>query len=222
MKLQRTMADQVAGELHGAILRGEYAGGSALPIRDLAERFSTSPMPIRDALRQLEALGLVEILPHRGARVLELSFADLHATYEARAALESAAIELAAERITEDELAQANSFLQQHNAAVEAGQVDDARVAHRQFHFSLYTGAGSEWLVRGIEPAWQNAERYLFAAPDIDVNHDQSAVEHAEILAACSEHDSKRAAHAIRKHILGARDRIATQLQESQIFVKAR
>nr|WP_245792438.1 FCD domain-containing protein [Bowdeniella nasicola] len=119
-------------------------------------------------------------------------------------------------------MAQANSFLQQHNAAVEAGQVDDARVAHRKFHFSLYAGAGSEWLVRGIEPAWQNAERYLFAAPDIDVNHDQGAVEHAEILAACSEHDSKRAARAIREHILGARDRIATQLQESQIFVKAR
>src|SRR4051794_30652230 len=86
--LQRTMADRVTVEIHRLIIMGDIEPGSALPIRDLADRFGTSAMPVREALRRLGALGLVEIAPHRGARVAEVSIEDLEDTYRVRLLLE--------------------------------------------------------------------------------------------------------------------------------------
>lgn len=210
--LHKTLADQVATELHAAILQGEFPGGSALRIQDLADRYATSPMPVRDALRRLEGLGLVEILPRRGARVLEFSLADLLDTYTARAEIESLAVRLAAQQIDADAITRAAAALTEHNRAIEAGLVEDARQAHRQFHFTLYEAAGSEWLLRSIDPAWRNGERYRFAAPSGDVDHQVSASEHQQILDACAGHDPEAASDAMRRHILGAGIRISSLL----------
>ena len=84
----RTMAESVAAEIHRLILTGVYAPGEALRIQDLAERFQTSSMPVREALRQLSATGIVDVAPHRGARVARISVEDLDDTFAVRLALE--------------------------------------------------------------------------------------------------------------------------------------
>lgn len=210
--LPRTLADHVAAELHAAILSGEITAGSALRINDLAAKFGTSPMPVRDALRQLEGRGIVEIAPHKGARVLGLSLADLEDTFATRAAVESLAVGLAAPRITDADLAAAREALDRHVAALEEGHLELARLAHHDFHFALYRAAGSEWLLRAIEPAWRNAERYLFAAPKGDVDHAATLREHEELLDTCARGDADMAAAATRRHIESAGCRIATLL----------
>lgn len=210
--LPRTLADHVAAELHAAILSGEFSAGSALRINELAARFGTSPMPVRDALRQLEGRGIVEIAPHRGARVLDLSADDLADTFATRAEIESLAVRLATPKLTPDELADAAAALARHVDALGRGQVEEAREAHHGFHFALYRGAQSEWLLRAIEPAWRNSERYLFAAPEGDVDHAATQAEHEGILAACAQGDADAAAEATRRHIEGAGCRIRTLL----------
>lgn len=208
----RTLADFIATELHGAILRGEYPGGTALRINLLAERYETSHMPVRDALRILEGRGLVEIAPHRGARVLELSLDDLRDTFMARAVIESGAVRHAALAMTSSEADRAEKALAEHNEAMLAGDVEAARDAHRRFHFTVYEAANSQWLIRAVEPAWRNSERYLFAAPQGDVDHGATEKEHQAILAACRDHDPERGATAMYEHILRARDRISSLL----------
>ena len=74
--LQRTLSGHVAAELHRLILDGTLAAGSMLRIQEVAERFNTSSMPVREALRILDAMGLVEVIPHRGTRVAELTRAE--------------------------------------------------------------------------------------------------------------------------------------------------
>ena len=88
----RTLADRAFGALHDAIVAGTLAPGERLPIEELGEALGMSAMPIREALRRLDAAGLVENIPHRGARVTELAIADLAEVYEARLALEPLAV----------------------------------------------------------------------------------------------------------------------------------
>src|ERR1700760_4508855 len=94
----RTLAEKAFETLHQAIITGQLRPGTRLPIEELAEVLEMSPMPIREAVRRLDAAGLVENIPHRGARVTELSVTDLSEVYEARMALEVLAIRRSAER----------------------------------------------------------------------------------------------------------------------------
>lgn len=207
-RMQRTLADQLAVQLHQAILRGEYESGSWLRIRDIAEQYQTSAMPVREVLRRLDALGLVEVVPHRGARVAELSVADLEDTYQTRRALETALIGLAASRFTSAYADAAAEALTRHEQLIKSGDVDEARRAHTEFHFGIYRASGSRWLVRSLEPAWQNSERYRFTSPGDPRSSESSHEEHSEILAACVAKDEARAEAAIGRHLDGALERI--------------
>src|SRR5580704_4137435 len=107
----RTLAEKAFDTLHQAIITGRLRPGTRLPIEELAEVLEMSPMPIREAVRRLDAAGLVENIPHRGARVTELSVTDLAEVVEARLALEVLAIRRAAERITDARVAYARECL---------------------------------------------------------------------------------------------------------------
>lgn len=210
-RIERTLADRVAAELHRLILQGTYASGEALRIHDLARRFDTSSMPVREALRRLAALGLVDLVPHRGARVVELSRLDLEDTFRTRLALEPLAIAEAAKKFTDEQAARAATALHRHETLLSTGDVDGARTAHTEFHFLLYEASGSRWLLRAIEPVWQNTERYRFSSND-SRSVERSSREHANILEACRVHDSQRAKKAIREHLNGALDRMLAAL----------
>jgi DNA-binding GntR family transcriptional regulator len=99
-----TKADEIALVLEQAIMGGELSPGTVLRQEQLSEEFGVSRTPIREALRQLAALGLVSIAPNRGVRVRLLSRGELQQTYLVRTALESFAAELARERITAKDL----------------------------------------------------------------------------------------------------------------------
>lgn len=99
-----TKSDEIALVLEEAIVSGELAPGTVLRQEQLSEEFSVSRTPIREALRQLAALGLVEFVGKRGVQVRALSRSELHETFVVRAALEGFAAELASTRLTKAEL----------------------------------------------------------------------------------------------------------------------
>src|SRR5947209_20422967 len=107
----RTLAEKAYDTLHMAIVMGRLRPGARLPIEELAEYLQMSPMPIREAVRRLDAVGLVENVPHRGARVRELSVTDLAEVYEARLALEIPAIRRAAQRFVDGRIQHARDCL---------------------------------------------------------------------------------------------------------------
>src|ERR1700759_3819667 len=107
----RTLAEKAFDTLHTAIITGQLRPGTRFTIEELAELIEMSPMPIREAVRRLDAAGLVENIPHRGARVTELSVRDLSEAYEARLALEVLAVRRAAERFTAEQAAEARRSL---------------------------------------------------------------------------------------------------------------
>src|SRR5579862_4087974 len=131
----RTLADRAFSALHDAIVAGHLAPGERLPIEELGEALGMSAMPIREALRRLDAVGLVENIPHRGARVTELSIGDLAEVYEARLALEPLAVSRAAERFTDEHAAVATQRLAVLDALPDDNSTETWS-AHTAFHFA--------------------------------------------------------------------------------------
>jgi DNA-binding GntR family transcriptional regulator len=218
----RTLAEKAFSELHDAIVRGEVAPGERLRIEDLAELLEMSPMPIREALRRLDSAGLVEHVPHRGARVAELSLPDLREVYEARLALEPLAVTHGAERFTSDDARAARESLERHVRAYRRNDVREAWSAHTEFHFTLYRAAGSRWLIRLITPLWESSERYRLAWLPIQRNLDERLGEHERILDACVHRDGERAAVELHDHLARTANLVAERMDGQELFALRR
>jgi DNA-binding GntR family transcriptional regulator len=209
----RTLAEKAFGMLHDAIVMGALSPGERLPIEDLAAAMELSPMPIREALRRLDGVGLVENIPHRGARVADLTLEDLKEVYDARLLLELSAISGAAENFTKEE----EESALRHLARLEQATADEARTealrAHTAFHFELYRAASSRWLPRLISPLWDNAERYRAAALGGALGlFGARAGEHRRLVAACSDHDPQLAQDLLWNHLVETANGIAAEM----------
>lgn len=215
----RTLAEQAVAELQEAILTGELAPGEPLRLARLAALLDMSPMPVREAVRQLERLGLAEHVPHRGARVSALSVDDLRDTYEARLALEGLAVRRAAERFTDADADRCAGLLDDHVRAFRAGDARRSRELHGDFHFALYHAGGSGWLPRLIRPLWQNSERYRIASLYERASLERRRREHRRILDACVAREPAAAEEALRDHLVRTARTVARRMGHAgQLF----
>jgi DNA-binding GntR family transcriptional regulator len=212
----RTLAEKAYETLHTAIISGALRPGMRLPIEELAAHLEMSPMPIREAVRRLDAAGLVDNVPHRGARVTELSVTDLAEVYEVRLALEPLAIRRTAARFTQDRAAHTRACLDGLESTADESSVATSE-AHADFHFAFYEAAESAWLLRLIRPAWQVSERYALEWPQVR-RLDARAREHREILAACEAHDPDRAAEALTDHLTTTANSLAREMGGEPLY----
>jgi DNA-binding GntR family transcriptional regulator len=198
----RTMAEAALDELRDAIVLGELVPGTPLRLEDLAASLGMSISPIREAVRQLEALGLAEHVPHHGAKVVALDVVELRDLFQVRLALETMAVRRAAERFGDDDRERARDLLAECVDARARGDLRRAMRAHGQFHFALYEASGSTWLVRLIRPAWESCERYRAALLAQQGSlQDRHQVIDQELLEACGARAPERAADALYRHL---------------------
>jgi len=211
------MAEAALERLREAIILGELTPGTPLRLEDLARTLGTSISPIREAVRQLEALGLAEHVPHHGAKVMSLDVEELRELFSIRLALEGMAVRRAAELFEPADASRARTHLTAFDAARHAGDVRAAVREHSAFHFALYEASRSSWLVRLIRPAWDSCERYrpVLLTGELQDRHGELD---DELLAACSSHDADRAAAALRAHLELATDIYAVELKDRSIF----
>jgi DNA-binding GntR family transcriptional regulator len=198
LKWPQTVSEQIAGILREAIADGALMPGTALRQDELAARFGFSRMPIRDALRQLEAEGIVSIHPTRGASVATMDRAEIRDIYAVRELLEVEALRLSCPNLTKETLNAAGSVLDRIDA--------EASVAHWgtlncSFHLKLYSACGNARLLGLIEAQHKAADRYvriLLSGLDYRAN---SQIEHRELLAACKMGDGRTAAKWLKEHL---------------------
>lgn len=213
------MGEAALERLREAIILGELTPGTPLRLEDLARSLGMSISPIREAVRQLEALGLAEHVPHHGAKVMGLDVEELRELFSIRLAIEALAVRRAAELFEPPSEEAARAHLEAFDAARRRGDVRAAVRAHTDFHFTLYEAARSPWLLRLIRPAWDSCERYrpvlLAAKGALQDRHQELDV---EILAACAAHEPDRAAAAFRAHLELATDIYAVELKGRSIF----
>jgi len=215
----RTMAEYALEQLREAIILGDLPAGTPLRLDELARSLGMSISPIREAVRQLEALGLAKHVPHQGARVLDFDVDELRDLFEVRLSLESLAVRRAAERFTAADTEAAWAHLARFDEHRAAGDVRRAKRAHTDFHFTLYDASQAPWLVSLIRPAWDRSERFrpaLLASAgepqDLHRAYDE------RLLVACSEHRPEEAAAALFDHLELASVFFETELGGRGIF----
>ena len=215
----RTMAEYALEQLRESIILGELPAGTPLRLDELARSLGMSISPIREAVRQLEALGLAKHVPHQGAKVLDFDIDELRDLFQVRLALESLAVRRAAERFDGPEAAAARTHLERFDAAAAAGDVRGTMRAHTDFHFTLYDASQLPWLVAMIRPAWDRSERFR---PALLTSKTGAQERHRELddelLGACAGHDPAAAAQALHDHLELASVTFETELDGRGIF----
>ncbi|MFW9270400.1 GntR family transcriptional regulator [Pseudomonas sp. NR3] len=188
----------IESSLREAILDGRLPSGTALRQQELADLFGVSRMPVREALRQLEAQSLLNVVQHKGAVVAPLITSNAVETYALRSVLEAFALRLSIPLLDDNDLAMAAEYIEQLE-----GQVDHAQIAklNRLFHMSLYHKAPNAKLLDLIEHELNEEERFLrFHLSAMGLGK-LTQCDHRAILAAAVAKDIDLAVHLLKEHL---------------------
>ncbi len=202
----RTATEFVEATLRTAILTGRLAGGTPLRQEDLAASFGVSRMPVREALRQLEAQALLDFVPHKGAVVTEISAGDAADIYAIRLALEPAVLERSIPHLSEADFARADDLIAEMDAEQDPGRMGEL---NRRFHMTLYGAAGRPKLIALTESHLASFDRYLRFQLAAKGRSHLSQDDHRGMLEAARRGDTKAAITILRRHLDTAADTIA-------------
>ena len=199
----RSLSEQVTNEIRRSILAGGLPPGRSLSLRKLAEQLDVSFIPVRDALRVLEAEGLVVNPPGRSATVAPLDLEEFHAIYRVRRLIEPDLARRAVPLLEDAELDQL------YQAAAEFGgaerSMDDIYGDHRAFHLALVAPAASAWDIRILMMSERATERYVrigFGLLDPDPSeHERRREAHQLLVAEFRQRDPEIAARALDEHL---------------------
>lgn len=206
----RQLTHLVAERLRGEILEGRLHPGEWLRQGRLADEQRVSQTPVREALKQLVAEGLVEHVPYRGIRVVRFSSVDVVDLYECRASVEGMAARHAASEISREELAQLADLHARMLACETPARLREYRELNRRFHEVIFTASRRSFLVRTLGQLWSSFPTMLWsnvpriAVASVPGRDEPDAEEHAEIVAALVAHDAARAETSVRRHIESA------------------
>lgn len=198
-----TSADLAYRELRDAILTGRVSAGETMSQVQLAAEMSISRTPLREAVRRLEAEGLLSSESNRRVRVSELSLSDLDEVYGQRLLLEPLAVRVSVPRLSRAELDVVKDALVASNAALRMDDMDLFHEHHRVLHLGLVRQVGPR-LFRTISDLWDHAERYrrvFLVGPVMDQRVERSICDHEELVEAAFARDAARCAAVLVRHL---------------------
>ena len=209
----QTMQEAVVAHIRNLILSGELAPGQRLLQTELAEKLGISRTPIREALQRLAHEGLVSISSFKGASVSEFSTSDLIEVYSVRIALESYAAYLAAQQITEADLARLEALMKDMGEAFRSKDFEHLLEAHHNLHATIYAIAGKKRLLEHIIQYLDQASFYQRIALSLGRGASDPIIEHQDILSTLRQRDADAAARIMRQHLELTLDELLGLLQ---------
>ena len=195
------LRDVVFYTLRQAILRGELKPGERLLEIRLANKLGVSRTPVREAIRKLEMEGLVKLVPRRGAEVAEITEKRVRDALEVRRALEELAVQLACERISNEELEELKKA-EEHFSQV-LGKVDlvEVAAADESFHDVIFKATDNDRLTQLLNNLREQIYRYRLEYLKEESYHEILLQEHQQILERIRDRDKEKATEAIDRHI---------------------
>lgn len=201
---RRTVADLAADALRDQILRGDLAEGSPVRQDAVAQELGVSRIPVREALRRLEAEGLVEMSPHYGAVVSSLSLDEITELFELRAVIEASLIRRAVPRFAAADLRRVDEVLRQYERAFRERQVREWAELNWRLHSALLAPAGRTRTLALLQNLHQQSERYMRMQLTLTRGEGRARDEHRAILAAVRAQDGPGAARLLATHVRNA------------------
>jgi DNA-binding GntR family transcriptional regulator len=238
----KQLRDRVAERLRTMIARGELHGGEWLRQERIAAELGISYTPIREALKQLEAEGLVEHVPYKGVRVVHFHVEDVLDIYTMRAMLEGLAAASAAQRLTDEQLTQLQTLHESMCRLTGPETLNEVRDLNRQFHLIIIEASGRTYLIRTLNTIWTWFPTMLWSqfAPGVSSINENAAkdtgtvkytveesmrqreaadnLEHAGILEALRARNSEAAERLMHAHIDHARQALIDHLGGSSVI----
>ena len=196
-----TRAEELRLQLADEIVRGALPPGAPLDETDIARRFSVSRTPVREALRQLAASGLVEARAHRGAVVARPTLERLNGMFEAMAELEALCAGLAAERMTAVERARLEAIHEELRVLSHAGNPERFHEVNERFHNAIYAGSQNDYIAEMTLATRVRVQPFRRAQFRNLGRLAKSHAEHDRVVVAIMRGDRNGAANAMRAHI---------------------
>jgi DNA-binding GntR family transcriptional regulator len=213
---RQTIASMTVEALRERILRGDYPEGEPLRQDALADELGVSRIPVREALRQLEAEGLVSFSPHRGAVVSSLSLDEIDELFELRAEIECDLLRRAIPKMSKEQLDRATEIVDEFQSALDAGEAMRWGPLNWHFHAALYAPAGRNFTMNVLQKLHQHSDRYFRMQVLLAHGGARANAEHREIASAVRKKDVKMATELMRAHILGAGQALSALLQQQR------
>lgn len=195
----QTLREKILETIREAILKGDLKPGEKVAEPELAEQFGISRTPIREAFRQLESEGYLTVVPRKGAVVAALSERDVQEFYEVKSILEGYAAELAAENLSDKELAKLESINERLKQLASTGDVKTFYKIHNEFHEMFLKAANNTKLYDLIKQLGMKFSRMRMASLSVDGRMAISVSEHDKLLDAFRRHDGKTAEALVKK-----------------------
>ena len=205
---------QVYWHLRNQILQGELVGGDRINPAVIGDQLGTSRMPVREALRQLDAEGLVTIRPNRGAIVTTLTAAEVCELFEIRAALEALAARCALPHLTEENLFELDSIRQRMDRA--RGQAKLWVERHNEFHDFIVNLSQRPRLNADIKRIRNAIQPHLLLYIDVYKSTEIPGYEHTIVLDAIRSKNAQLLELCIRDHVMSAANGVMAFLEQRQ------
>jgi len=213
----KTRTQLVVEILREKILNGEITAGQPLRQAALAEDLNVSRIPIREALLQLEAEGLVAFEPHKGATATELNIDQVDELFELRAMLEADLLAMSIANISDAALDEAEEILAKlDNALGKENSANTWSELNSAYHNCLYSAANRPQTYELVQTLNKNADRYIRMHLLWAGGISKAGSEHNELLSLCKKRDIDGAVALLKQHILGSRDEIKAFLIERE------
>lgn len=213
----RTIAGTVAEDLRRRIISGEIPPGTQLRQDALAREFDVSRIPIREALMQLDAEGLVRITPHRGAHVPDLEMGDINEVFDLRALLEPRLLLSSAPHLTRDDFATLRKTLEEYSSELRATHIERWGEINIAFHLMLYSRANQPRTLAIVTKLLQESERHSRLQLSLTRGLERAEAEHAMLVELCADGNVAAAIDLLRAHIENVGKSLATYVKEHPI-----
>ncbi|TCT06054.1 GntR family transcriptional regulator [Aquabacter spiritensis] len=197
----RTLSAAIVDQLRSAILNGTHAAGTQLRQDALAEAYGVSRIPVREALFQLEAEGLVRITPQKGAIVSELSVAEITDVFELRAILEPRLLAASLPGFDAADIVALEEIQGRFVAATSARDIGSFGILNAAFHMALYRHADLPRTQIIVGSLLQTSDRYTRVQLSSEAAMAVAVAEHAELIALCRAGAAADAVALLRRHI---------------------
>lgn len=215
--VQRKTVSMLALEaLRDRILHGDYPEGTPLRQDAIAAELGVSRIPVREALRQLEAEGLVTVSPHVGAIVSSLSLDEIRELFELRAVIEADLLRRAFPHLTQTEIDRAAGVLERYETALARGDVQAWGELNWEFHSTLYLPERHPLSINIVQQLHNHSDRYQRMQLKLTRGETRANREHRAILEAVREGAQQHAISLLSSHILGAGRGLVDFLREQR------
>ncbi|MEC7538415.1 MAG: GntR family transcriptional regulator [Pseudomonadota bacterium] len=216
-----TLHGNLVANIRELIIEGDLEPGAKVPERILSERYGVSRTPLREALKTLASEGLLELLPHRGARVARLTAEDVDQMFPIMGALEALSGELACQNLTEDQYAEIQALHYQMVLHYTRRELKPYFQVNQEIHEKILSASANQLLLHMYQTLSGRIRRARYVANMSSERWSQAVKEHEEMLNALAARDGTALADVLKRHLRNKCETVKSHLKSKMLKARS-